>query len=118
MNFLCEQLERLCRGCVFDVVHVPVSRPILPIREASIICVVALAIILGSSFTVFILGPATVLTAAATLAVGFANADFRVAIFATLAMLASLQVGYVTGALAAAYLSKTPGSTWESWRYF
>jgi hypothetical protein len=33
MNFLGEQLERFCRGCVFDVMHVPVSRQMLPLRE-------------------------------------------------------------------------------------
>jgi hypothetical protein len=55
------------------------------------------------------------------LAAGFANnADFRVVIFAMLAMVASLQVGYLAGAggIAAAYLSKAPKSIWKSSRYF
>ena len=86
---------------------------------AGIIFVVMIGIILGSNFTVFILAPAILLTAAATLAAGFANdADFGVIVFAMLAMLASLQVGYFAGGIAAACQSKAPGSTWKSSRYY
>jgi hypothetical protein len=85
---------------------------------AIIICIVVMGIILGSNFTVFILGPAILLTTAVTLVTGFANADYRFVVFTTLAMLASLQIGYFVGGISAAYLSTTPWRTWKSWRHF
>jgi uncharacterized membrane protein len=85
---------------------------------ASIICAAVIGIILGSNFTVFSLAPAILLSAAAALAASFANdADFHVVIFAMLAMVTSLQVGYLAGGIAAA-CGKAPRSVWKSSRYF
>jgi hypothetical protein len=61
--------------------------------------------ILGSRFKVFVLAPAMLFAAVSTVAINFANGvNLLTSFLAVLAVLTSLQCGYV-GAVAAAYLA-------------
>jgi hypothetical protein len=65
----------------------------------------AIGVILGSSCRILVLGPATLLASSATLAAGFvSNANFITITCVLLAVLATLQIGYVLGGIAGAYL--------------
>jgi len=74
-------------------------------------------IILGSGFRVFVLVSAILFAIISTVAITFANGISGGAIFlVTLAVIVSLQCGYVAG-VAAAYFaerSKLPRRTWRS----
>jgi hypothetical protein len=65
-----------------------------------------IGIILGSNFRIFVLGPAILFAFSGTLAAGFASGvSFATIAFAVSVILASLQIGYVVGGIAAAYFT-------------
>jgi hypothetical protein len=71
---------------------------------AMILFSTAIGIILGSNFRIFVLGPAILFASSATLAAGFVSSvSFATITLAVFAVLASLQIGYVVGGIAAAY---------------
>jgi hypothetical protein len=81
----------------------------------------AVGAVLSLRYRMVVLMPAMVFASAATLAVGFASgANPHSIVLAILAILASLQFGYVAGGLAAAYLSvqtTLPHRTWTPSQY-
>lgn len=80
----------------------------------------ALGIVLGSQFKMLVLGPAIFFALTATVAGGFMHGiDPRDIALAALAILASLQLGYVVGGVVVAYLSETKLAhrTWTSSQY-
>ena len=81
----------------------------------------ALGAVLGSHFKIFVLGLAMLFAAAAALAVDFVrDASPSTIVFAIVAILASLQFGYLAGGIATAYLStrfKPSGGNWTPSRY-
>jgi hypothetical protein len=89
---------------------------------AVIILGAAVGLVLGAYFKMFALGPAIMLASAATVATGFINGmDAHIVVLAVLAVLVSLQVGYVVGGVAAAYFSvqtKLPHRTWMPSQYY
>jgi hypothetical protein len=81
----------------------------------------AVGVVLGSRYKMIVLVPAMVLASVATFAVGFASgADPHSIVVAILAIVVSLQFGYVSGGVAAAYLNvqtKLPHRTWTQSQY-
>ena len=73
---------------------------------ATILFAAGIGIILGSNCKVFVLGPAILFASGATLAAGLAsNVGFVSIASVIVAILVTLQIGYVIGGVAAAYLS-------------
>jgi hypothetical protein len=72
--------------------------------------------VLGSHFRVFVLGPAILLVSAATVTACFTRGiDAHTIVLDALAVLLSLQFGYVIGGVAATYFrvqTKLPRPTW------
>ena len=88
---------------------------------AIVIFGVGLGAVLGSYFKIFVLGPAILFAAAATLAVDFVReVSPSTIVLAIVAILASLQFGYLAGGIATAYLSmrfKPSGGNWTASGY-
>ena len=75
----------------------------------------ALGAVLGSHFKVFVLGPAMLFAAAAALAVDFVrDVSPSTIVFAIVAILASLQFGYLAGGITR---FKPSGGNWTPSRY-
>ena len=72
--------------------------------------------VLGSHFKIFVLGPAMLFAAVATLAIDFVReVSPSTIVLAIVAILASLRFGYLAGGIATAYLSmrfKPSGDNW------
>jgi hypothetical protein len=80
----------------------------------------AVGIVLGSQFKMLVLGPAIFFAFTATVAAGFVHGiNPRDIALTVLAILASLEFGYVVGGCAVAYLNETrlPHRTWRSSQY-
>jgi hypothetical protein len=67
----------------------------------------AIGIILGSNCKILVLVPTILLMSGATFAAGFGlKVDFTTVAFVLLAIVATLQIGYVVGGTAGVYLSE------------
>jgi hypothetical protein len=81
--------------------------------EAIVISGFVVGAILGSRFRVFVLAPAILFATVSTVAVSFANGVNPLASFvAVLAVLASLQCGYVGGVVAAYFAARVRLPHW------
>ena len=75
--------------------------------EAIVISGFVAGAILGSRFKVFVLAPAMLFAAVSTVAINFANGvNLLTSFLAVLAVLASLQCGYVGGVVAAYFAAR------------
>ena len=87
--------------------------------EAIVIFGFVAGAILGSRFRVFVLAPAMLFASVSTVSVSFANGvNLLTSFLAVLAVLASLQCGYVGGAVAAYFAAriKLPHRRTRFWR--